>query len=36
VESEDLIRDLVARVQQVDGVLEVESQLTARGPADAG
>jgi len=36
VESEDLIRDLVARVQQVDGVVEVESQLTARGPADAG
>jgi osmotically-inducible protein OsmY len=33
VENEDLIRDLVARVQQVDGVVEVESQLTARGSA---
>lgn len=31
VESEDLIHDLVSRVRQVDGVIEVESQLTARG-----
>jgi osmotically-inducible protein OsmY len=33
VESEDLIRDLVERVRQVDGVVDVENQLTARGEA---
>jgi osmotically-inducible protein OsmY len=30
VENEDLINDLVDRVRQVDGVLDVESQLTTR------
>jgi osmotically-inducible protein OsmY len=30
VDNQDLINDLVDRVRQVDGVLDVESQLTTR------
>ena len=33
LDNEDLIRDLVARVQQVDGVVDVESQLSTPGAA---
>jgi osmotically-inducible protein OsmY len=33
VESEGLIRDLVARVRQVEGVVDVESRLTTPGAA---
>ncbi len=31
LDNEDLIRDLVDRVRQVDGVVEVESQLSTPG-----